>query len=153
ADALERQGPDALRTGRIVLRPPRLPLAGDRGRRLTHQTWQYACGEEQSSFKTATARSDHSRRAAPDQRPARNPGRPVRDGLRQALLVKGEGKAREAEGDRSARDDTKRGRSGLRAFFAQGNHLPAARTGRARQLLFAPAPAFGRYAGTAIHWH
>ena len=33
-DAVERQGPDALRAGRGLLRPPWLPLARDRGRRL-----------------------------------------------------------------------------------------------------------------------
>ena len=63
----------------------------------------------------APARSDHPGRAASDQRPARQPRRPVRDGGRRAVRLDGRRQAAAAEGDRVDRDDPPRRRSGRAA--------------------------------------
>ena len=81
---------DALRAGRRLLRPPRVPVARDRGRRQPPQDKdELPAGQDHGPPAAAAARPDHPGRAAPDQRAARDAGRAVRDGRRPALLVGG----------------------------------------------------------------
>ena len=99
------------------LRAPRVHVAGDRGRRPATpvEHGRSASARTRRAPAAAAARPDHPGRAAPDQRPARHAGRPVRDGDRQALHLGGGRQDGPPQGDRLDRDDPQRRRAGADA--------------------------------------